>query len=230
MRARNRAGRLRVLEVGCGTGKWLAELASAGCGVAGVDPSAEMLRRAAAEVKGSLCRGSAESLPCRSASFDAVFYVNAFHHFATPESALGETFRVLRPGGKLLSIGLDPHEGTGPWYVYEFFPETLALDLARFPSRARRTRWMEAAGFRNIDVRVAERRIPTTYELSFDRRLAGLQRASTRTPSAQPVERPERFEPGFLGAALPPARRPRPPALTVAAGHSGAPSCATRRR
>ena len=153
----DRAGRLRVLEVGCGTGKWLAELASAGCGVAGVDPSAEMLRRAAAEVKGSLCRGSAESLPCRSASFDAVFYVNAFHHFATPESALGETFRVLRPGGKLLSIGLDPHEGTGPWYVYEFFPETLALDLARFPSRARRTRWMEAAGFRNIDVRVAER-------------------------------------------------------------------------
>jgi ubiquinone/menaquinone biosynthesis C-methylase UbiE len=36
--------RPRVLEVGCGTGKWLRLLASVGCEVAGVDPSDEMLK------------------------------------------------------------------------------------------------------------------------------------------------------------------------------------------
>ena len=65
----------------------------------------------------------------------------------------------------LLSIGLDPHAGTGRWYVYEFFPATLAVDLGRFPSRARRIDWIEAAGFTDVAVRVAERlRFSTSFE------------------------------------------------------------------
>jgi ubiquinone/menaquinone biosynthesis C-methylase UbiE len=137
----------RILEVGCGTGKWLALLHSAGCSVAGLDPSAEMLRRASLLVPGDLRLGSAEALPWGEASFDVVFYVNAFHHFEKPAAALCESHRVLRSGGKIVSIGLDPHEGGGRWYVYTFFPSTLALDLARFPSRAQRTLWLREAGF-----------------------------------------------------------------------------------
>src|SRR6266404_4721445 len=98
-------GNLRVLDVGCGTGKWLAELASAGCNVAGIDPSEEMLRRAFANVRGDLRRGSAEALPWGNAWFDVVLYINSFHHVAAPETALRETFRVLRPGGYSFPLG-----------------------------------------------------------------------------------------------------------------------------
>lgn len=150
------AGRAHILEVGCGTGKWLRLLASVGCAVAGLDPSDEMLGRAAANVSGDLRRGSADALPWGDRCFDLVLYINAFHHFAAPEAALRESFRVLRPGGKLVSIGLDPHEKKGRWYVYEFFPATVALDLARFPSRAVRTRWIKAAGFTEVSVSVTE--------------------------------------------------------------------------
>jgi ubiquinone/menaquinone biosynthesis C-methylase UbiE len=150
------AKRPRVLEVGCGTGKWLRLLASAGCDIAGVDPSREMLHRVSTEVKADLRTGLAEALPWHDAMFDLVLYVNAFHHFAAPETALRETFRVLRPGGTLLSIGLDPHEHNSRWYIYDFFPATLTLDQARFPSCTQRRQMLQAAGFTNVSVYVAE--------------------------------------------------------------------------
>jgi SAM-dependent methyltransferase len=148
--------RPRVLEIGCGTGRWLSVLASEGCDVAGLDPSDEMLAIARDRVKGDLRRGTAEALPWEGASFDRVIYVNALHHFVDPPRALQETWRVLRPGGRLLSIGLDPHQGAGRWYVYDYFPETLTADLARFPSRELRESWLAGAGFTEVAVRVAE--------------------------------------------------------------------------
>ena len=150
------SARPRVLEIGCGTGKWLTLLGSAGCDVAGLDPSDEMLAIARGRVDGDLRRGTAEALPWGDASFDRVIYVNALHHFVDPPRALREASRVLRPGGKLLSIGLDPHERAGRWYVYDYFPEALAADLARFPSRQLRESWLVGAGFTEIMVRIAE--------------------------------------------------------------------------
>ena len=149
--------RARVLEVGCGTGKWLSELSSAGCDVAGIDPSAAMLDRATRAVRGDLRRGTAEALPWADATFDLVIFINAFHHFSDPRQALVEAFRVLQPEGKLLSIGMDPHEKSDRWWVYDFFPETLELDRRRYPSTVQRLAWLAAAGFRHPVVRVAER-------------------------------------------------------------------------
>jgi SAM-dependent methyltransferase len=146
----------RVLEVGCGTGRWIAELSRTGLDVAGIDPSEQMLSQAREIVTGDLRRGVAEDLPWLEASFDAVLYINSLHHIVAPLVALRETFRVLRPGGRVLSIGLDPHEPGDQCYVYEFFPEALILDRQRFPSCARRMDWMRTAGFTEVALGVAE--------------------------------------------------------------------------
>lgn len=43
-----------------------------------------------------------ESLPFADANFDAVFVTEVMEHLATPQKALGEILRVLKPGGWLL--------------------------------------------------------------------------------------------------------------------------------
>ena len=48
--------------------------------------------------------GNAESLPFDDARFDGVVTRLAIHHFADPQRALGEMFRVLRPGGTAVIV------------------------------------------------------------------------------------------------------------------------------
>ena len=142
-----------VLEVGCGTGHWLARLArsarrSAERTIAGVEPSAEMIDRATTAAPDALLvRARAEELPWRDASFDRVYCVNALHHFSDRARFFAEARRILRPGGALLTIGKDPHTERDSWWVYDYFPEALAIDRDRF-ARVRTLRGeMTLAGF-----------------------------------------------------------------------------------
>jgi ubiquinone/menaquinone biosynthesis C-methylase UbiE len=157
-----------VLEVGCGTGHWLAvahearlkpspyETASDRSAKAlaerailvGLDPSAPMLDRAGITAPSAhLVRARAEDLPWRDATFDRLFCINALHHFADRARFFAEARRVLRPGGGLLTIGKDPHTDRDQWWVYEYFEETRAIDRERF-ARVRTLRGeMALAGF-----------------------------------------------------------------------------------
>jgi ubiquinone/menaquinone biosynthesis C-methylase UbiE len=141
-----------VLEVGCGTGHWLAaseaRLKPGRDLLAGVDPSAPMLQRARhAAPAASLVRARAEALPWRDGSFDRVFCVNALHHFADRVRFFAEAHRILKPGGGLLTIGKDPHTERDEWWVYQYFEETRAIDRNRF-ARVRTLRGeMALAGF-----------------------------------------------------------------------------------
>jgi ubiquinone/menaquinone biosynthesis C-methylase UbiE len=122
-----------VLEVGCGTGYWLRALQGRAATVAGVDFSAEMIARA----KGSgaaLVRARAESLPWRDAAFDRIVCINALHHFSDRERFFTECRRALKPGGAVMTVGLDPHARRDTWWIYEYFPETFGIDLERYPA------------------------------------------------------------------------------------------------
>ena len=127
-----------ALEVGCGTGHWLAEIrrqypSAERLVLAGVEPATGMLSRARAANPGArLVRARAEALPWRAATFDRVFCVNALHHFADRVRFFNEARRILKPGGALMSIGKDPHTDRDSWWVYDYFPETLAIDRDRF--------------------------------------------------------------------------------------------------
>ena len=141
---------LQILEVGCGTGHWLEILNAHGAHPTGLDFSAGMLaqaRRRMPEV--SLVQGTAERLPWPAESFDRVFCINAIHHFTDKPAFLAEAHRLLRPGGMIMIVGLDPQRGFDRWFVYDYFPESLEIDRQRFPSSSSLRAWMQGARFEN---------------------------------------------------------------------------------
>jgi ubiquinone/menaquinone biosynthesis C-methylase UbiE len=128
---------LDVLDVGCGTGLWLAyhaalpELARAR--LAGCDPSPEMLARARARLPGADLRvGVAEALPFNTASADFVAMRFCHHHFDDVPAAFAEVRRVLRPAGRLLLVNLEPERMPGHW-IQRCFPAAAALNARYAP-------------------------------------------------------------------------------------------------
>lgn len=101
------AGR-RVLEVGCGNG-WASRMGSLRVPegrFTGIDIADAALRSAdtAAWGRVALAQASAETLPFRPATFDAVFCIESLFLFPSMERALGEMKRVLVPGGRVYLV------------------------------------------------------------------------------------------------------------------------------
>ncbi len=125
----------RVLEVGCGTGHWLAEISQRGIPCFGLDPALSMLEVARRKATGAgTVQAVAEKLPWASKSFTHVICINAFHHMEDREQFLAEAQRVLRPGGRILVVGLDPHAGMDSWWIYDYFPQVIVIDKRRYAS------------------------------------------------------------------------------------------------
>jgi SAM-dependent methyltransferase len=148
----------RVLEVGCGTGYWLAALQPFSCRAYGLDLSIGMLREAQQRLaRSSLIRGSAVSLPFQPQTFAFIFCVNALHHFEDPCGFVAEARMCLKEGGALTVIGMNPHTGCDRWYLYNYFRGTYEADLRRYPSAEAIAGWMRSAGFDEIEFDVAHR-------------------------------------------------------------------------
>jgi SAM-dependent methyltransferase len=113
----------RVLDVGCGTGRWVRRLEEHGLCVVGIDQSSEML--SLARKRGTLSpmvSGEVQNLPFRDESFDCVTAVTVIQHIPPQEQlrALSEIVRVLRAGGYLLLIELIRGQGL---HVFSRLPD-----------------------------------------------------------------------------------------------------------
>jgi 2-polyprenyl-6-hydroxyphenyl methylase/3-demethylubiquinone-9 3-methyltransferase len=101
--AEARAGE-RVLDLGCGAGRFVAALTGAGADAVGVDVAEAALERARAVAPGADLRllEPDGSIPLEHGSVDLVWCSEVLEHVADVGYLLAEVRRVLRPGGRLL--------------------------------------------------------------------------------------------------------------------------------
>lgn len=93
-----------VCDVGAGTGVVTDRLTGPSRQVFACDISFEMLRQAAPRIPGRAFLGEATGLPLRDGCLDTVTFVWVLHHVGALDLALSEACRVLRIGGRVLTI------------------------------------------------------------------------------------------------------------------------------
>ena len=99
---------MRVLEMGCGTGTTALRLAPHVKAFVGTDQSSEMIRIArdkAADEHSNLefrVLGAAESAQLEE-GFDVVMGFNLFHLVPDADAVLADIFKILKPGGLMIS-------------------------------------------------------------------------------------------------------------------------------
>jgi len=74
-----------------------------------LDATPQMLRWVSADPLISVREGVAEAIPFPERHFDALLCSDAFHHFRDQDGAVREMARVVRPGGGVLVLEMNPH-------------------------------------------------------------------------------------------------------------------------
>jgi len=105
----------RCLDLGCGTGRAIPLLATAGWTVTGADVSKDLLAVAeqhAGQFAEQLVWADAHALPFKDRSFDAVVSILTHTDVDDPRVVFSEARRVLRPGGVFVYLGVHPCFGS----------------------------------------------------------------------------------------------------------------------
>jgi len=154
---------LRLLDVACGPGDASAAAALRGATVTGVDFAAAMVEQASRLHPGLTFRtGDAEALPFDGASFEAVIVNFGVLHFADPDRAIAEAFRVLAPGGRFaFTVWAPPEQCEGFAIVLRAIEQHGRLDVPlpegppffRFADPDECRRVLGSAGFTGTMVR-----------------------------------------------------------------------------
>jgi demethylmenaquinone methyltransferase/2-methoxy-6-polyprenyl-1,4-benzoquinol methylase len=98
-----------VLDVGGGAGQLALLLAEAlDARLTVLDPTPQLLEHVPESGVVTAVAGTAEAMPLADDSFDALVVTDAFHHFRDQAGAVSEFARVVRPGGRVLVLDLDP--------------------------------------------------------------------------------------------------------------------------
>jgi len=105
-----------LLDVGCGRGEHLREFQKLEFQVKGVDLSEEA-KELSNDLKIGIIDVEKEPLPYKDRSFDVVFNKSLIEHLRNPDNFMREAYRVLKPGGRLITM-------TPDWEsVYKIFYE-----------------------------------------------------------------------------------------------------------
>ncbi|HOI58510.1 MULTISPECIES: methyltransferase domain-containing protein [unclassified Methanoculleus] len=91
-----------LLDLGCGTGLFVQRYVEEGGRAVGLDISPGMVRHGRHRCPESgFCVGTADVLPFKDETFNALASLLAFSYVPDPEGMLRECYRVLKPGGRI---------------------------------------------------------------------------------------------------------------------------------
>jgi ubiquinone/menaquinone biosynthesis C-methylase UbiE len=144
----------RVLDVGCGAGRFVAALRDAGADPVGVELAEAALQRARRNVPGADLRLVAPggSLPLGHGEVDLVWCSEVLEHVPDTIAFLTEVRRVLRPRGRLLLTVPDHGRFKRTLLAlthYDAHYDPLG-EHVRFYTRRSLTRALQATGFEDV--------------------------------------------------------------------------------
>ena len=169
----------KVLDAGCGYGRVATTMASEhGLEVIGVDLIPERLEEAFrfiklnnASGKVTLLQGNYCRLPIRDSSLSGVYTMETLVHADPLEKALGEFWRVLKPGGRItcFEYSVPPEETLDPIRksITDSMVEKIGMaSIKRFTHNAF-PGIFEKAGFENIEVEDISQNVWPTWRWLF---------------------------------------------------------------
>lgn len=107
---------LRVLDAGCGMGRWLHFARAAGADVVGMDVSGAIDVAAAREGEGAdFVQADLRFPPFAPKSFDLVYSLGVVHHLEEPMTGVRALAKLVRPGGELRLYVYRSLEGDPLW-------------------------------------------------------------------------------------------------------------------
>ncbi|HYM10058.1 MAG TPA: class I SAM-dependent methyltransferase [Bryobacterales bacterium] len=107
----------RLLDAGCGTGRWMMEARARGATAVGADRSAEMLARARGKpgLAGRLALAGLDRLPFPDGIADVVLCAFALSYAEPLEKAVAELARVAKAGGEVIASDVHPEGYRRGW-------------------------------------------------------------------------------------------------------------------
>jgi SAM-dependent methyltransferase len=166
---------LRVADLGCGDGYLTVEASRWASRVIAIDRSKSVLERARELARRrhvtnvTWRRGEIEQVPLRDRSVDVALLSQALHHAESPAQAVGEAFRILVPGGRVLVLDLREHD-------QDWVRDRLGDRWPGF-SDSKLAGLLKAAGFTDIKVTVGARRAGDPFTVLI---ATGTRPAATR--------------------------------------------------
>lgn len=152
---------VEIADLGSGEGLISELLARRAKKVIAVDNSEKMVSFGAEKAKKNGLKnlefrlGNLESPPINPSSVDIAVLSQALHHAENPANALVSAHKILRPGGQILILDLQEHD----------FEEARELYGDRWMGfkTGELHRWLEAAGFKKIEISVVSREEQPPY-------------------------------------------------------------------
>lgn len=167
----------KILELGCGRGEFLEAFSKLGLACYGVDRSEYGVKNVS-DYKFVRVDISKEVLPYPDNYFDVVYHKSLLEHLYSPDHLMKETFRVLRPEGKV--IILTPDWESQMRVFYEDFTHSRPYNTTALEDL------LKISGFSNVQVELFYQ-LPVIWKYPWLKMLSRFLGIVFSTPMARKI-------------------------------------------